>query len=254
MTETSPASDAPQALPGRWLVTVCTYNEAENLPRLIPAILEEAPDVDLLVVDDASPDGTGRIADEFSRADHRVRALHRTGKLGLGTAILAGLAYGRDQGYDFVLNMDADFSHHPRHLPALRGVMSSADVGIGSRYVPGGGTVGWSLTRRLMSRAINLYARWLLGIAARDTSGAYRCYRMAKLKELDFSKVRARGYSFQEEILYRCARIGCRMVETPILFEDRRAGASKINWKESVGAGWIIFRLSLDRLFRVSVR
>lgn len=238
----------------RWLVTVCTYNERENLPRLVPAILELAPDVDLLVVDDNSPDGTGRIADEFAAGDSRVNVLHRAGKQGLGTAILAGLQYGIDHGYDFVINMDADFSHDPQYLPGLRACMDDADVGIGSRYVPGGGVVGWSGWRHFMSRGINLYARCMLGLPARDTSGAFRCYRLSKLKELDFAKVRGRGYSFQEEILYRCARIGCRFAETPIVFEDRRAGASKINWKESVGALWIIFRLTLDRLLRVSVR
>lgn len=238
----------------RWLVTVCTYDECENLPRLVPEIFRHAPDVDLLVVDDNSPDGTGQLADRLAATDPRVKVLHRAGKQGLGTAILAGLRYGLDHGYDFVINMDADFSHDPRHLPALRICMDRADVGIGSRYVPGGGVVGWSAWRQWMSRAINIYARTLLGLTPKDTSGAYRCYRMAKIGELDFRKFHGRGYSFQEEILSRCARIGCRFVETPILFEDRRAGNSKINWKESVEALWIIFRLALDRLFRVSVR
>lgn len=243
----------PASPPARWLVQTCTYNERENIPRLVPEILREAPDADVLVIDDNSPDGTGGLADELSRSDARVRVLHRAGKQGLGTAILAGLRYGIDHGYDFVINLDADFSHPPRYLPAMRAAMEQADVAIGSRYVPGGGVVGWGPLRHLMSRCINLYSRWMLGLKPRDTSGGFRCYRTAKLRELDLDKVRARGYSFQEEILYRCARIGCRFVEIPIVFEDRRAGRSKINWKESVGALWVIFRLAVERLFRVSV-
>ena len=229
----------------RLLVTLCTYNERENIPELIPAIHQFAPDADVLVIDDASPDGTGRLADELAAADPRVRVLHRSGKLGLGTATLAGFRHAIEHGYDFVINMDADFSHHPRHVPALRETMHRADVGIGSRYVPGGGVVGWGWKRKFMSRAINWYARLLLRLKTRDNSGSYRCYRVAKLRELDLNGIRARGYAFQEEILYRCRRVGCRFEETPITFEDRRHGQSKINWKETVAALWIILRLGV---------
>lgn len=232
------------------LVTLCTYNEIENLPKLIPEIHQFAPDAHVLVVDDNSPDGTGRLADELASQDERIHAIHRQGKLGLGTAIVAGFRYGIEHGYETLINMDADFSHHPRHIPALRECLNSADVGIGSRYVPGGGVVGWNWKRHFMSTSINLYARLLLGLPNKDNSGSFRCYRVADLAKLDFDQVRSRGYSFQEEILYMCRRIGCRQLETPITFEDRRFGTSKIDWKESVSALWVIFRLAIDRIGR----
>jgi len=237
----------------RLLITLCTYNERENLPELIPEIHKEAPQADILVIDDNSPDGTGQLVDEMSAADPRIRALHRSGKLGLGTATLAGFNYAIEHDYALVLNLDADFSHHPRHIPALLSCMSDADVAIGSRYVPGGGVVGWGLKRHFMSSSVNFYARLLLGLTTRDNSGAFRCYRVAKLRELDLNKFRALGYAFQEEVLYRCRRIGCRFAETPITFEDRRYGESKINWREAVAALWVIFRLSIDRMLGVPV-
>ena len=238
----------------RLLISLCTYNELENLPLLIPEILAQLPWAEILVVDDNSPDGTGQLADDIAARDPRVHVLHRTGKLGLGSAIVAGFRYAIDQGYDFVLNMDADFSHHPRHLPALVALMDGCDVAIGSRYVPGGRAVGWSLKRHFMSRSINIYARWLLWLKTRDNSGSYRCYRVSKLKELDLDLIRARGYAFQEEILYRCRRVGCRFAETPIVFEDRRLGLSKINYKETLAALWVIFRLGIDSLTGKPVR
>lgn len=233
------------------LVTVATYNEIENLPRLIAEVFQYAPHVDLLVIDDNSPDGTGRWCDEQAVRDRRLRCLHRPGKLGLGTAILAGMRYAIDQGYAQVLNMDADFSHHPRHLPALLAGMRdqagqpAADVMIGSRYVPGGGVVNWPLRRKLMSRLVNAYARTLLRLAPRDCSGSYRCYRTALLARLDFAAVRSRGYSFQEEILWHLRRLGARFGETPITFEDRRLGTSKINAREAWQALGIILSLAL---------
>lgn len=230
------------------LVTVCTYNERENLPSLIQEIHQFAPDAHVLVVDDNSPDGTGRLADELASADQRIRVLHRTGKLGLGSATVAGFRYSIEHGYETLINLDADFSHHPRYIPTLRECLKSADVGIGSRYVAGGGVVGWGWHRHFMSRSINAYARLMLWLPNRDNSGSYRCYRVSKLALLDFDQVRSRGYSFQEEILYMCRRVGCTFQEVPITFEDRRAGTSKINWKESVMALWILFRLAIDRL------
>eukprot|EP00913_Durusdinium_trenchii_P013338 g12519.t1 len=237
----------------RLLVTLCTYNEIENIERLIPEIHAIAPDTDVLVVDDNSPDGTGDLADRMAAADSRIRVLHREGKQGLGSAILAGFRYGIDNGYDFLINMDADFSHHPRHFPALRECMQRADVGIGSRYVAGGGVVGWGFVRHFMSTSINIYARILLWLKTKDNSGSYRCYRLSKLKEVDFDLVRAKGYAFQEEILYRCRRIGCSFEETPITFEDRRYGTSKIGWSEVFAALWVIFYLGLENLFRARV-
>lgn len=242
-------------MPGdRLLITLCTFNEVENIERLIPEIHAAAPDADVLVIDDNSPDGTGDLAERMAQADDRIRVLHREGKQGLGSAILAGFRYGIEQGYDYLINMDADFSHHPRHLPALRGCMDRVDVAIGSRYVPDGGVVGWGLLRHVMSRGVNIYARRLLWLKTKDNSGSYRCYRLSKLRELDFDLIRASGYAFQEEILYRCRRIDCRFAETPITFEDRRYGTSKISWAEVFAALWVIFRLGVENLFGARVR
>jgi len=232
------------------LVTIATYNEIENLPRLVDEIFRVVPSVDILVIDDNSPDGTGQWCDARAAEDSRVRCCHREGKLGLGTAILEGMRYAIERGYQFVVNLDADFSHHPRYLPSLLAGMSPpdgppVDVMIGSRYVPGGRIEGWPIRRHLMSSAVNLYARCLLGLRPRDCSGAYRCYRTSVLARLDFSRIRSHGYSFQEEILWHLKRLGARFAETPIVFVDRQHGASKIDFKEAFWAMGIIFRLGL---------
>ena len=229
----------------RTLITVATYNEIENLPRLVEEILAIAPEVEILVIDDNSPDGTGRWCDEKHAADGRVHCLHRPGKLGLGTATIAGMKYAIEHGYDLMLNMDADFSHHPRYIPAILAGMENADVMIGSRYVPGGGVKDWPLKRRLMSWGVNSYARLLLGLRSRDCSGAFRCYRVELLKQLDFDRIRSRGYSFQEEILWLLKRLGARFGETPIIFADREQGLSKINSREAYAALGILFRLGV---------
>ena len=236
------------------LVIVATYNEIENLPFLVDEIFRYVPDADLLVIDDNSPDGTGQWCDRKAAEDPRVHCLHRSGKLGLGTAIVAGLTRGIEQGYEYVLNMDADFSHPPKDLPALIGGMkpengSPVDVMIGSRYIPGGGVEGWSLKRHVMSRGVNLYARWLLGLKPKDCSGGFRCYRTKVLAKLDFHSIRSRGYSFQEEILWRLTGGGAVFGESPIVFVDRRKGKSKIDMKEAYSALGIIFSLGLRGLF-----
>lgn len=238
----------------RLLVTLCTFNERGNLERLVQEIHQQLPQADVLVIDDNSPDGTGQLADQMAAADSRVRVLHRGGKQGLGTAILAGFRHAIEHGYDHVINLDADFSHPPRFLPAIYESSHRVDVGIGSRYVPGGGVVGWGIKRHIMSRSINWYARLFLRLKTRDNSGSYRCYSVAKLRELDLDRVHARGYAFQEEILYRCRRIGCTFEEVPITFEDRRYGESKINWRETVAALWVIARLGLENLTGTPVR
>ena len=237
----------------RTLVALCTYNERENVERLVPEIFSHAPDAHVLIIDDGSPDGTGRLADELAAADPRVHALHRAGKQGLGTANVLSYRYAIEHGYEFLLNMDADFSHPPRFIPDLRAGMERADVTIGSRYVPGGGIVGWGPLRHFMSRGVNWYTRLLLRLEPRDCSGSFRCYRVSKLAELDFDRVIAHGYAFQEEILYRLRRIGCRTREVPILFEERRYGSSKINWREVLAALWVIFRLGVEGVFRLRV-
>jgi dolichol-phosphate mannosyltransferase len=242
-------SDAAQTL-----LTVATYNEMDNLPRLIEEISRFAPQVDVLVIDDNSPDGTGQWCDKNGAENPHVSCLHRPGKLGLGTATIAGMKYAIEHGYKYLLNMDADFSHPPKYLPALLAGMDPPgeppiDVMIGSRYIPGGGVEGWPLKRRLMSRAVNLYARWMLGLRPKDCSGAFRCYRTEVLAKFDFDIVRSRGYSFQEEILWRLKRLGARFRETPIVFVERQHGVSKIDAGEAMAALRIILALGVRNLF-----
>lgn len=239
----------PSDPPPRILVSLATYNERDNLAPLLAEIQKAAPSAELLVIDDNSPDGTGRLADELAAQDPRLHVLHRPGKLGLGTAILAGMRYALEKNYDLFVNMDADFSHHPRYLPALLDGMAGHDVMIGSRYVPGGGSENWPLRRRLISRSVNALVGLLMRIPARDCSGAYRCYRVATLRQAQLERVRSRGYSFQQEVLYRCRRAGARIGETPILFENRRAGKSKVNLAEAVRSMAMIFRIGVPAFF-----
>jgi dolichol-phosphate mannosyltransferase len=222
--------DAPPKL----LISLATYNERENLKPLIADILAVRPDANVLVIDDNSPDGTGTLADELAAADPRIHVLHRPGKLGLGTALLAAMNYADENGYDLLQNMDADFSHPPRFLPGILAGMDTHDVMIGSRYVPGGGTQNWPFTRRVISRSVNALVRTLFGMPVRDASGAFRCYRVSKLKDVRLEQIRSRGYSFQQEVLFRCHKAGCRLGEFPIIFENRRHGSSKVNGKEAV--------------------
>ncbi|MCA9176699.1 MAG: polyprenol monophosphomannose synthase [Planctomycetales bacterium] len=250
--EPDPAATADESKTfPRVLVTVATYNELENLPLLTEQIFAQAPTASLLVVDDNSPDGTGRWADEKAASDKRLHVLHRSGKLGLGSATIAAMQYAIEHDYDYMLNLDADLSHPTSRIPALvEGMSGSADTGpldvmIGSRYVPGGGASGWPWRRRMMSRGVNLYAQLLLGLRVNDCSGAFRCYRVATLRKLDFAKIRSMGYAFQEEVLWRLKQVGARFGEAPIVFTDRQYGSSKINGKEARDALWIIFRLGV---------
>jgi len=229
-----PSNLLPIPAQERILVSLATYNERDNLPGLMQEIRHHCPGGDILIVDDASPDGTGRLADALAHADPSIHVLHRPGKLGLGSAIVTGMRFAIERGYDLFVSMDADFSHHPRYLPALLAGMEQHDLMIGSRYVPGGGTVDWPWQRRLMSMAINLLVRFLFRVPVRDASGGYRCYRVAALGSAGLIDQVSTGYSFQEEILHRCCRAGLRLGETPILFEDRRAGSSKLGVKEMV--------------------
>ena len=237
----------------RILITLCTYNERENIELLIPELLATVPHAFVLVIDDNSPDGTGRCVDSLASSNSRVLAIHRSGKLGLGTATVEAFQYAIANGYDVLLNLDADFSHQPRYIPELLNRLPDADVVIGSRYVAGGGVVGWGIRRHLMSRSINTMARLLLGLKTRDNSGSFRCYDVSLLAKIDWSKTLSRGYAFQEEILYRCARAGCRFLEAPILFEDRRYGQTKINLYECLTAVRDLLRLGFHRLTRQTV-
>jgi len=233
----------------RLLIGIATYKERENLAPLVRDIHQFLPRADVLITDDNSPDGTGELADQLAAADPRIHVNHRSGKLGLGTAILAGMHYAMDHGYDYFMSMDADFSHHPRYLPAMIAGMRDCDVMIGSRYVAGGGTAHWPMSRRIISGGVNLLVRFLMRIPACDTSGGYRCYRVAKLRETDLDHLLSHGYSFQEEVLYRCRQAGCTIDETPIIFEDRRAGSSKVDPREAVRSLAVILALGLQAMF-----
>lgn len=237
----------------RLLVSLATYNECGNIGPLVEAIRQVVPHSSILIIDDNSPDGTGKVADEIATRLPAIEVIHRAGKLGLGTAVLAGMGHAIEHGFDYILNLDADFSHPPRFIPALLAGMDRHDVMIGSRYVPGGGVEGdFNFRRKVMSTGINLYARLFLGLTSRDNSGAFRCYRVSKLAKIDFARVKSRGYSFMEEILFWCRQVGCTIGETPILFENRRSGSSKINTQEAFKALVIIFQIGLMRLLRMT--
>jgi dolichol-phosphate mannosyltransferase len=217
----------PLTTPG--LVIIPTYNECENIPLLLPRVLDHA-DLSVLVVDDGSPDGTGDLVAVEAAHNPRVHLLRRAGKQGLGTAYIAGFRYALERGADYVFEMDADFSHDPRYLPDLLHAAETAyDLVIGSRYVAGGGTTDWGLARQLISRGGNLYARLILGLPLADMTGGYRCYRRRALEALDLDAVRSNGYSFQIEMAYRVHQAGLRVGEVPIIFPDRRVGASKMS-------------------------
>jgi dolichol-phosphate mannosyltransferase len=235
--------------PPRILVTLATYNERDNLAPLLTEIQEFLPAPDLLVIDDNSPDGTGKLADELAGRNPRIRVLHRPGKLGLGTATIAAMRYAMEHNYDLMINMDADFSHQPRYLPALLAGMDRHDVMIGSRYIAGGGSENWPWQRLLISQGVNALVRLLMRIPARDCSGAFRCYRVAKLRQVPLHKIISRGYSFQQEVLYNCRKAGCKIGETPIIFANRRAGASKVNGREAVRSVSLILYLGLRSFF-----
>jgi dolichol-phosphate mannosyltransferase len=229
------------------LVVLATYNEIENLPGLSAEILRVLPAADLLVVDDDSPDGSGRWCDEAARAEPRIHCIHRAGKLGLGSATLEGFRYAIERGYEVVITMDADWSHDPRHLPELLSATEHADVAIGSRYVAGGAIEGWPLRRRLMSRWNNALSRRWLGLPVYDSSGAYRAYRVEVLRKSSIEAVQSTGYSYLEELLFRLHQAGARMIEVPITFRERRAGRSKLGLREAAGKLATLLRLMRDQ-------
>ena len=213
------------------LLIIPTYNEVENLPPLLNEIFKYAPETDILIVDDNSPDGTGELADKISEENASVHVLHRAGKLGLGTAYIAGFKYAIAHDYDAAFEMDADFSHDPRYLPDFLRAIEDADLVIGSRYIRGGGTPSWSLIRRFISGGGNIFARFMLGIPVHDCTAGYRCYRRRVLETIDLDTIQSQGYAFQIEMVYRTRQHGFKIVETPIIFKDRRVGKSKMSRK-----------------------
>jgi dolichol-phosphate mannosyltransferase len=228
-------------VPGAWLV-LPTFNEAENIEPIVRAALPQLASTGLphrvLVVDDNSPDGTGAIADRLAGEIEEVEVLHRDLKEGIGPAYLAGFGHGLAAGADLLLEMDSDFSHDPADLPRLIAAAQDADLVLGSRYVPGGGVTDWGLVRRLVSRGGSLYAKLLLGVPVNDLTGGFKCFRRQVLESLDLSGVGTDGYGFQIEMTYRTIKAGYRVKEVPILFRDRRVGASKMSAKIALEAFW----------------
>jgi dolichol-phosphate mannosyltransferase len=233
----------------RSLLITPTYNEAENLPRLVGAVRSALPDADLLVVDDHSPDGTGKIADGLAAMDARVRVMHRSGKLGLGTAYVDAFKKGLAEGYDRFYEMDADLSHDVRYLPEFeRALDAGYDVVIGSRNIPGGGIEGWGFGRHFVSKGGSLYARSILGLPIHDLTSGYKAFSRRALEAIDLGTVHSNGYSFQIEMTYRAMRKGLRVIEVPIVFIDRRAGRSKMSRKIFLEAVAMVWKLRLDAL------
>jgi glycosyltransferase involved in cell wall biosynthesis len=252
---------APATAPLHFTVVVPTYNEVENIQRLTPQLLALTFDsnasvqaiLSICIVDDHSPDGTGELADQLAAADPRVSVVHRAGKLGLGTAYVAGMRYALAHGADAVLTMDADFSHHPRYIPSMVTALAGsdtrpgADLVIGSRYVPGG-AVRYPFTRRALSRGANTFARLTLGLRARDCTAGFRLYRRRVLESIDLDSIFSNGYSFLIEMLFAVQQRGWRVGEVPIIFEDRRYGQSKISRNEIFKAVYTCMRLMLRRI------
>ncbi|HYR30399.1 MAG TPA: polyprenol monophosphomannose synthase [Gemmatimonadales bacterium] len=237
-------------MPERALVVIPTYNEAENLPNIVPQVLAQDPRLEILVVDDNSPDGTGRLADGLAQANPRVHVLHREGKLGLGTAYLAGFRWAIEKRYDYAFEMDADFSHDPAHLKDFLTAIATADVVLGSRYLGGRVTVvNWPMGRLVLSYCANIYARWITGLRIWDLTGGFKCFRRHVLEALDLSQVRSNGYAFQIEMSVRAWRKGFKLAEIPIVFVDRLEGQSKMSKAIVREAVWMVPRLRLMAWF-----
>ena len=230
--------------PGRAVVIVPTYNERENIRRLIDQVLAQDPRLDMLVVDDNSPDGTGAIVDEIAAVSPRVHVLHRERKLGLGTAYLAGFRWALARGYAYVFEMDADFSHDPIHLPQFLSAVEQADLVLGSRYRFGKVTVvNWPMTRLILSYCANVYARVVTGLPLFDATGGFKCFRREVLEAIDLDRVRSNGYAFQIEMSFRAWKRGFRIAEIPIVFVDRTEGESKMSGRIVREAVWMVWRL-----------
>jgi len=223
------------------LIIVPTYNERENLPLLLEAVFGQVPEVDILVVDDSSPDGTGDLADELGAKDSRVHVMHRTEKEGLGKAYVAGFKWALARHYAYIFEMDCDFSHRPEHLPEFLAAIPEADLVLGSRRIPGGGTEGWGASRKLISWGGSFYARSVLGLPYQDLTGGFKCFRREVLEALDLDDLYSYGYCFQIELTYRAHLKGFRVLEIPIIFPDRTRGESKMSgaiFKEAFFTVW----------------
>ena len=233
--------------PTEVLVVLPTYNERQNLEPIAGRVRAALPTADLLVVDDNSPDGTGDLADKLAEADPHVHVMHRTDKAGLGKAYIAGFGWALERGYDVIVEMDADGSHQPEHLPSLVAALNGADLSIGSRWVPGGKVVNWPKTREALSRAANIYTRIMLGLGVRDATAGFRAYRAATLRTISLDQVESTGYCFQIDLTLRVADAGLRIVEVPITFVEREHGASKMSNSIIMEAFWRVAQWGVAR-------
>jgi dolichol-phosphate mannosyltransferase len=240
-----------ERLAKRALVIVPTFNERENIAHIIPAILAQDPSLEVLVVDDGSPDGTGVIADGMAAADPRIHVIHRAGKLGLGTAYIAGFKWALERDYALIFEMDADFSHSPERIPDFLRAIETADLVLGSRYLNGQiNVVNWPLSRLFLSYSANIYARVITGLQLFDATGGFKCFRREVLEAIDLDDVRSNGYAFQIEMSFRAWKKGFRLVEIPIVFVDRTEGASKMSKSIVREAVWMVWRLRWWSLMR----
>ncbi len=227
------------------LICMPTYNEKDNIRRITAAIFDVVPDVNILIIDDGSPDGTGDIADELASADERIHVLHRSEKAGLGPAYIAGFRWAIDRGYGYIFEMDADFSHQPKYLPGMIAALQEHDVAIGSRYVTGGGTENWGLIRKLISRGGGIYARTILGVKIQDLTAGFIGWRANVLEAIDLDTVEASGYVFQIEMKYRADQRGFKIIELPITFPDRTVGESKMSTSIAMEAITRVWKIKL---------
>ena len=235
----------------RALVVVPTYNESSNIEQLLPLILEQDSRIDVLVVDDNSPDGTGKLVDAMAATNPRINALHRDAKLGLGTAYITGFRWALERDYEFIFEMDADFSHDPKHLPEFLVAIEDVDLVLGARYLDRRVTVvNWPVTRLLLSYFANIYARWVTGHKLWDATGGFKCFRRRVLEAIDLDAVGSNGYAFQIEMSFRAWRRGFRIAEIPIVFVDRTEGSSKMSKSIVREAVWVVWRLRFQSLFR----
>ena len=227
------------------LVIIPTYNESENVGRIVPLVLEKDPSINVLIVDDNSPDGTGRIADEMANQDERISVIHRQSKSGLGTAYITGFKFALENGYDLVFEMDCDFSHDPKYIVEFLKAAKDVDLVLGSRYISGVNVINWPMSRLLLSYYANVYSRLVTGLPVRDATGGFKCFRREVLEAIDLDRVKSNGYSFQIEMSFRAWKKGFKIKEIPIVFEDRKVGQSKMSKRIVREAVWMVWRLRL---------
>lgn len=230
------------------LIIIPTYNEKDNIERIVSEILAQQESIEILIVDDNSPDGTGEIADRIAGENPRVHVLHRPGKQGLGQAYISGFKYALEKSYDLIFEMDADFSHDPKYIKDFLQTIPEADLVLGSRYLNGVNVVNWPISRLLLSWFANLYVRWITGLPVRDATGGFKCFRRKILEKINLDKIHSNGYSFQIEMTFRAWKKGFKIKEIPIIFIDRRSGHSKMSKKIMWEAIWMVWRLRLTSL------